>query len=84
MPPDSADIPNKEEEEVMDHEQPTIQLTGNITSKHHPPPDHTRLKPDIQGPLTDKVTPPPQTKPTPTDHSANLHHDNILEDNLTS
>ena len=83
MPLDNADNIDKEEEEVMDYEQPTIQLSRNTTSKR-PPPAHTRLKPDLQGPLTDRVTPPPQTKPPPADHSANLHQDNILEDNFTS
>ena len=83
MPPDNADSINKEEEEVKVYEQATIQLTRNTTSKRLPPA-HIRLKLDLQGPPTDRVTPPPQTKPPPADHSANLHQDNMLEDSFTS
>ena len=83
MPPDNADSIDKEEEEVKDYEQATIQLSRNTASKRLPPA-HTRLKLDLQGPLTDRATPPPQTKPPPADHSANLHQRNIFEDSFTS
>ena len=62
-PPDGDNGPLQEEQEVMDYRHPTIQLARSTTSKHRPPQVHARLKPDLQGPLTDRVTPPPQTKP---------------------
>ena len=68
----------------MESEHLTIQIARGASSKHRPPQVRARLKPDLQGPLTDRVTPPPQTRPPPTDHVANLHPDNILQDHFTT
>ena len=68
----------------MESEHPTIQIARGASSKHRPPQVRAWLQPDLQGSLTDRVTPPPQTRPPPADHVANLHPDNILQDHFTT
>ena len=83
MAPLGNSSPPQAAQEVMESAHPTIQIARGASSKPRPPQVRARLKPGLQGPLTDRVIPPPQTRP-PQDHVANLHPDNILHDHFTT
>ena len=75
--------PPQAAQEDMESAHPTIQISRGASSKPRSPQVPARLKPDLQGPLTDRAIPPPQIRP-PQDHLANLHVDNILYDHFTT
>ena len=72
------------DEEVLDLEDPPIQLKKNPTPKGRAGATHTRPSADLHGPLIDRARPPPQARPAPSDYSTHLNPDNILEDNFTT